>query len=203
MKFIAAIAASAAILTAAPAFAGDAPAKPAPTTNSFSFEVGTEYKVSNDKYADLYTKGSISHTYSSGIIWGGSFQQVWKADQNQQELLETTLGYNFKLNPVLTATSSGGVGYQWSSVDQAPAKDFGYYVFNAGLNAKVSPKVTWTVVSGRWRDAFVGGWQTPKLSTSISYTWAPASQVFFSYGYGWKNGVADKYSYALGLKLAF
>lgn len=213
MEFRTILLAAAAIAFAAPAFAADAPApaKPAPakTTNSFSFEFGAEQSVSNNSTADTYIKPGISHTFSSGVIWGGSFQQVWKTTTSptpgqQQELLETTLGYNFKLDPTFTITSSAGVGYLWdSNPGNAPAQNYGYYVLNAGLNAKLAPQLTWTVVSTRWRDAFGGGWQTPKLSTTLTYAWTPAASLFASYGYSWKNGNADKYSFAGGLKIAF
>lgn len=206
MQFRTIFLAAAAIAVAAPAFAADAsaPAAPKPASSTtFSFEGGSEYTISSGNYADFYIKPGISHTYGNGLIWAGSFQQVWKVNNDQQQFLETTLGYNFKIDPTFTITSSAGVGYQWSSVPQAPAQNFGYYVVNAGLNAKLAPQVTWTVVSARWRDAFGGGWQTPKLSTTLSYAWTPAAQIYATYGYGWKNGNADKYSVAAGLKLAF
>lgn len=207
------IAAAAATFVVAPAFAGPAaPAKPAPTTNSFSFEAGSEYAITGGTYKDFYIKPGIAHTFADGIIWGGSFQQVWIApsqakpagSSEQQELLETTLGYNFKIDPTFTVTSSAGVGYFWdSNPGAAPAQNYGYYVLNAGLNAKLAPQLTWTVVSARWRDAFGGGWQTPKLSTTLSYAFTPVSSLYATYGYGWKNGAVDKYSFAGGFKLAF
>jgi hypothetical protein len=201
--------AAAAIIVAAPAFAADAGApaapKPASSSTTFSFEAGSEYSIATGNYADFYIKPGVSHTFSSGLIWGGSFQQVWKAAPGQQqEALETTLGYNYKIDPTFTITSSAGVGYVWdSNPANSPAQQYGYYVLNAGLNAKLAPKLTWTVVSARWRDAFGGGWETPKLSTSLSYALTSAAQIYASYGYGWKNGNADKYSVAGGVKLAF
>jgi len=211
MKLLPILAASAVLVAAAPAFAADAPAaKPAPakTTNSFGFEVGSEYTTSSGNYADFYIKPSIAHTFADGIIWGGSVQQTWKnnALAETQQLLETTLGYNFKINPTFTVTSSAGVGYEWDSnplVTGQPAQNFGYYVLNAGLNAKLAPQWTWTVIAARWRDAFSGGWQTPKLSTTLSYAWTPAASLYATYGYGWKNGNTDKWSAAAGLKIAF
>lgn len=208
MQFRTVLLAAAAIVVAAPAFAADASApaaaKPPSTSNSFSFEFGSEFKTSNNTAADTYIKPGISHTFSNGVIWGGSFQQVWKAPSGQQELLETTLGYNFKIDPTFTITSSAGVGYVWdSNPANSPAQDYAYYVLNGGLNAKLAPQLTWTVISARWRDAFIGNWETPKLSTTLTYAWTPAAQVFASYGYAWKNSVADKYSIAAGLKIAF
>ena len=207
MKLLPIFLAASAVLVVAPAFAADAPAaKPAPakTTNSFGFEAGSEYTISSGAYADFYIKPSISHTFADGIIWGGSFQQVWRPNTSQQELLETTLGYNFKIDPTFTITSSAGVGYVWDSAPSTPALgSYAYYVLNAGLNAKLAPQLTWTVVSARWRDSFNGGWQTPKLTTTLTYAWTPAASLYASYGYGWKNGNTDKWSGAVGLKIAF
>lgn len=203
MKVLLTALAASAALVAGPAFARDKPA-PAKTSTSFSFETGTEYNALTKAYADLYAKSGISHTFANGLIFGGSFQQVWKTGNAQQEAVESTLGYNHKINSIFTLTSSAGVGYVWdSNPANQPAQNFAYYVVNAGLNAKLSPHWTWTVVQARWRDALIGNWQTPKLTTSIAYAWTPNSQLYASYGYGWKNNTADKYSVALGLKIAY
>jgi opacity protein-like surface antigen len=207
MEFRTILIAAAAIAVAAPAFAADASApapKPPSSSTSFSFEFGTEFKTTTNATADTYVKPSVSHTFANGVIWGGSLQQVWKDPNGQQELLESTLGYNFKIDPTFTVTSSAGVGYVWdSNPANAPAQDYAYYVANLGLNAKLAPQLTWTVISARYRQAFIGGWETPKLSTTLSYAWTPAASIFASYGYAWKNGAADKYSWAAGMKIAF
>ena len=169
-------------------------------------EFGPEFGAASGNLADVYGKGSIAHTFANGWIWGGSFQNTYKnnVSNEQQQLIETTLGYNFKLDPTFTLTTSAGVGYEFdTSAANKPAQDYAYYVLNAGLNAKLSPQWTWNVIGARYRDAFIGGWQTPKVTTGITYTIDAHDSVYTNVGYSWKNGKDDKTSIAVGYKYGF
>jgi hypothetical protein len=200
---------------AAPAFAADAgvvaprPAAPAAAPairNVLSLEFGPEFAEATRNLADVYGKASLAHTFANGWIWTGTFQDTFKANaaNEQQQLIETTLGYNFKLDPTFTLTTSAGVGYEFdSNPANKPAQNYGYYVLNAGLNVKLSSQWTWNAIAARYRDAFSGGWATPKVSTGLTYTIDAKDSVYANIGYSWKNGVADKIGIAVGYKYGF
>jgi hypothetical protein len=165
--------------------------------------VAPELKVSTGNYTDTYFKANYAHTFANGLIWGGLFQYTFKPSDDQYQT-ETTLGYKWQLNNIWAVPFSGGVGYLWDQKQSStPSQQFAYYVMNVGLDMKLSENWTWNVVSGRYRDAFEGGWQTPKVATGLSYHIDRQNSIYGSVGYGWKNGAPDKLTLAAGYRFGF
>ena len=117
---------------------------------------------------------------------------------------ETTLGYNIKLDQIWSVPVSAGVGYRWDDNPKAtPSQAFAYYVLNAGLNMKISENWTWNAISARYRDAFEGGWQTPKVTTGLTYAIDHQNSIYGNVGYAWRNGLPNKINVAFGYKYGF
>ena len=191
------------LLVALPAAAEDIPAPPA-LANSVGVEVAPELRTRTGALVDGYAKANGSHTFDSGLIWGGSFQLTNRVEGFQQYQPETTVGYNIKLDQIWSIPVSAGVGYRWDENPNAkPSHQLAYYVVNAGLNMKISESWTWNVVSARYRDAFEGGWQTPKVTTGLSYAIDRQNSVYGNVGYAWRNGQPNKISVAAGYKYGF
>jgi hypothetical protein len=192
-----------------PAEAAAAPA-PAPTPWSVGIEFSPEWKQtpgSEGDWADWYFKPSISYTFASGFVWGGSFQDTIRPDgEDPGYQLETTLGYKWKVSKSFTLTPAAGVGLAFgrAKIDPSDAEnDAWYYLVSLAGDLKLSKKWTWNVFNVRWRDAFEYKWETPKVATGITYAITSTDSIYTNVGYGWKNGVADKINWAVGYKHAF
>jgi hypothetical protein len=191
------------LLATSSAAAEDIPALP-PITSSIGVEAAPEFRTQTGALVDGYVKANGSHTFDSGLIWGGSFQYTDRVDGNRQYQPETTVGYNLKLNGIWSIPLSAGIGYRWNENPNAmPSQQFAYYVFNAGLNMKISENWTWNMFSARYRDAFEGNWQTPKVTTGLTYAIDRQNSVYGNVGYAWRNGLPNKISVAFGYKYGF
>ena len=210
----------AAVAAATPGFAADLSAtqgpsmpaaSPAPAAilNTFTFEFSPEFGATDNVLKDDAFKLGYSRSLGHGWSWGLSDQEVVRSDGkvgNTQNVLETTLGYGLKLSDMFTLPLSVGVGYVFdtrNASSELTEKDWAYYVLNAGLNVKLGSHWTWNAVSARYRNAFEGGWETPKVSTGITYTIDPLDAIYANVGYSWKNSVSDKWSIAFGYKRGF
>ena len=212
--------ASFAVVTATPAFASDlgggggaaTPPASAAIIDTVSFEVSPEFslKPGDDlKLADTVFKLGWSHSLGMGWSWGASIAETWRAEPaptTYATALETTLGYSgIKLSDMISLPVSAGVGYVWDS-KAGPldgSMNWGYYVLNAGLNVKFDSHWTWNAVSARYRNAFQGGWVTPKVSTGVTYSIDSHNSVAANIGYGWKNGLPDKARGAVSFRYGF
>jgi hypothetical protein len=191
------------LLVATPAAAEDIPALP-PITNSVGVEVAPEIRARTGELVDGYIKANGSHTFDDGLIWGVSFQYTYIVEGFHQYQPETTVGYNIKLDQTWSFPVSAGIGYRWDENPNAkPGQQFAYYVVNAGLNMKISESWTWNVISARYRDAFEGGWQTPKVTTGLTYAIDQQNSVYGNVGCAWRNGKPNKVNVAFGYKYGF
>jgi len=209
--------ASFAVVTATPAFASDlgggggAPTPPAsaPITDTVSFEVSPEWgAVSPNTYKDTVLKLGWSHSLGQGWSWGASIAETLRAEAlatAYATALETTIGYGvIKLSDMISLPVSAGVGYVWDTkAGPLATLNWGYYVLNAGVNVKFDSHWTWNAVSARYRDAFQGGWVTPKVSTGVTYSIDSHNSIAANIGYSWKNGIADKISGAVSFRYGF
>jgi hypothetical protein len=172
--------------------------------NSIGIEFAPEFRTSSGALTDDYLKATFAHSFESGLIWSGTFQYTDKIDGDPKYRIETTFGYNIRMDDSWSIPVSGGVGFRWDEDPAAlPGTTFAYYVVNVGLNMRISDHWTWNTFSARWRDAFEGGWQTPKIYTGLTYTIDRSSSVYANVGEAWKNGQADKVVVAVGYKYAF
>lgn len=191
-------------LLAAPLAAAEDIAASPSIANSIGVEVAPEFRALTGALVDGYIKANGSHTFDNGLIWGGSFQYTDKVNGFRQYQPETTLGYNIKLDQIWSVPVSAGVGYRWDDNPKAiPSQAFAYYVLNAGLNMKISENWTWNAISARYRDAFEGGWQTPKVTTGLTYAIDHQNSIYGNVGYAWRNGLPNKISVAFGYKYGF
>jgi len=191
------------LVVSSSAMADDIPVPP-PLTNTVGLELTPEFGAKSGDLVDGYLKANFAHTFGDGLIWGGTFQFTDKVGGDRQYQVENTLGYNIRLNGSWSMPVSAGVGYLWDE-DPAnkPSPTFAYYVINAGLNMRISDSWTWNAVSARWRDAFEGGWQTPKVSTGLTYLIDRRQSIYANVGYAWKNGEPDKISLTAGYRFGF
>src|SRR5579872_4344174 len=182
------------LLATSPAVAEDG-AEPPQFANSIGVEFAPEIRAVTGGLVDGYVKANGAHTFDSGVIWGGSFQYTDRVGGDRQYKPETTLGYNIRLNETWSIPVSAGIGFRWDeNPNSKPGPAFPYYVVNAGLNMKISDSWTWNAISARYRDAFEGGWQTPKLSTGLTYSIDDQNSVYGNVGYAWRNGLPNKIS---------
>jgi hypothetical protein len=215
MKLASALALAGAVFgTASAAFAADvyqapleaAAAAPAPApspTWTIGFEASPEWKISDGTFADWYFKGSLSHSFGGGWSVGVAFQDTVKVNSTYQYFIEATLGYkvkfgDFSLTPsVLLGDTWGATGFGGGTAASL------YYAIALAGDWKLSKHWTWNVFNVRYRNAFSYAWVTPKVSTGLTYNIDSTNSVYTSIGYGWKNGVADKFNWAVGYKHAF
>jgi hypothetical protein len=177
---------------------------PAVFSNALSLEVSPEVKANNGDYSDTYLRGAYAHTFGNGLIWGASVQYTFKPGNDDSVQGETTLGYRWHLNEIWSVPFNGGIGYYWDQQSSfSPSQQFAYYVFNLGLDMKINANWTWNVVSARYRDAFEGGWQTPKVISGFTYAVDRQNAVFVNVGYSWKNGAPSTITFTGGYNVAF
>jgi hypothetical protein len=224
-----------------------APAAPAPTHWSLGFEFSPEwYAINQDPHDSpskkpengiaTYTgKVSLSYTFDNPWVIGGSYQSYIKKNRNSngdfidntnQSFLEGTVGYKFKWD-AFTLTPSAGIGYTWNATgifgDTAADTnvDSAYYVLYLAGDWKLNKQWTWNAFNFRWRDAIDHTWQTPKITTGVTYSINSQNSVYANFGYAWKEVSsvgqastppfnpnfgsldADKWNIAIGYKYAF
>ena len=180
-------------------------------------------------------KVSISHTFATGWVVGGSFEAEVKKNRDSsgnyiantyQFSTEATLGYKFRWDE-FTLTPSAGLGYTADATgiygDVASSKDNDalYYVLYLAGDWKLNPQWTWNMFNLRYRNAFEYVWETPKVSTGVTFNIDSFDAVYANVGYSWKklnesgqatSGVlnpnfghldGDKWNIAVGYKRAF
>ena len=185
--------------------------------------------------ADYYGKVGLGYTFDNNFVLGGSFQGTVKKNRTTAGTytsdtysyqVESTLGYKAKFD-AFTLTPSVGLGYVWGSTGifgaTAASKDNPafYYVVSLAGDYKINKQFTWNVFNVRWRDAFNYTWQTPKISTGVTYNFTDTDAVYANVGYSWKKVSAvgqsatapfnpnygtldgDKWNIAIGYKKAF
>jgi hypothetical protein len=167
-------------------------------------EVAPEFRARTGALVDGYFKSTLAHSFDSGLSWGGSFQYTDRVGGDRIYRPETTFGFSIKLNGTWSVPLSAGLGFRWDEdPNSKPSEAFAYYVVNVGLNMKISENWTWNAISARYRDAFGGGWQTPKVTTGLAYAIDRQNSIYGNVGYAWRNGQANKISITVGYKYGF
>ena len=181
---------------------------------SIGLEVGPEFyattKGSNSAgdYADTYIKGSLGYTYDKVWVFNGSLQATLKNNNTQQYYAEGGAGYKFNFG-AFSLTPSAALGETWDATglgDNGDASALYYALYLAG-DLKLNSQWSWQVFNLRWRDAFDYQWETPKVSTGLSYAFSDTDRFAVNLGYSWKTTgsgyYGDKINVGFSLKHAF
>jgi len=167
--------------------------------------------------ADTYFKFSVSHTFENNFVGGVSFQPTFKTGGKTQFYGEATLGYKIKLTDTFTLTPSLGLGYTWHDTGIVKGSDTNsqlpYYALYLAGDWKLNKQWTWNAFNLRYRNAFNATWETPKLTTGVTYNIDTYNAVYANFGYSWKKAettkapydqlAADKFNFAIGYKHSF
>jgi len=184
--------------------------------------------------ASTVVKGTLSYGFSDNWAIRGSLEDEIKInrsiptggtnfDDTYQYFAEATVGYKFKLD-AFTLTPWAGLGYTWDATGingnsaDSINNDAGYYVFYLEGDWAFNENWTWNVFNLRYRNAFGYTWETPKVSSGITYHIDSQNLVYANVGYAWKKlsdrgGTTsgpnigsldgDKWDLAVGYKRAF
>jgi hypothetical protein len=145
-----------------------------------------------------------AHTFSNGIIIGGSVEYVNTAfSDDATSNIETTAGYRIHLNDTLSVNGSAGVGGRFQV--SGSGDDFAYYVLRVGAEVKLTSAVTWDAVAFRYRDSFdpSDDYLTPQLGTGVTFRLDEHNSVSSKVQYNWKNWDPDTVGFALGFEHSF
>lgn len=161
-------------------------------------------------WADNALKLSLSHSFDTNWILGGSIQTTFKPADKLQYYGEGSLGYRFRFDR-FSLTPSVALGYTWDetgiTIDEVPNSDAFYYAFTLAGDFKLAPKWTWNLFNLRYRNAFDATWITPKAATGLTYAIDDANSISANVGYSWKDSgeglKGDKINAAFGFKHAF
>ena len=222
-------------LGAAPAFAGDlptgvvaAPASAAVTTSTVTFETDPEFAAlenvdGNHLLADWFGKATLAHAVAPGFSIAGAVQDTFKTSGFNQYYFEASAAYKATLTKTFAVTVTGGLGYTAGNTgfvdgdptgglnpDQGNDDDsYLYYYVSGSADLKVDSHWTWNIINARYRNAFDRNWETPKVSTGVTYSIDATDSVFANVGYSWKKTdatdglVDDKISFGAGYKYSF
>ncbi|BCH20628.1 hypothetical protein [Mesorhizobium sp. L-8-3] len=185
---------SALLFSVVPAFAGN---------NSIGLE------IANDREADDFSESKDvkyqidgAHTFDNGVILAGSFQYTDPARGGKDsQNVEATIGYRLLLGQVFSVVGSSGIGARFSGSDDV----FAYYVLKVGADLRMTDRVTWNAIGYRYRNAFDtdNDYDTPQLSTGLSFKVDHANSVSTKFYRSWKDGNPDETGLALGFKHEF
>jgi hypothetical protein len=143
------------------------------------------------------------HIFSSGLIFGGSFEYTDPAfSESSEQNLESTVGYSVPLNSVFSLKGSAGIGERWG---QNPNTSFPYYVLRAAVAIKINEDAAWDVVSLRYRNAFDSSddYDTPQIVTGLTFKLDAQSSISVKIMRDWKEGEPSDTGFSLGIKKRF
>ena len=117
--------------------------------------------------------------------------------------LEGTLGYRIKLTDYASLSGSAGGGERWQP--ETSGGDFPYYVLRARLDIDLGERWSWNVVTYRYRDAFntANNYNTPELSTAITFKIDRNNSAYVKYLYDWQNGPPSAQAFGFGYQYHF
>ena len=147
---------------------------------------------------------NAGHTFANDVVLGGSFQPQVKAGSGEVSYnLEATLGYGWKLNQIASLGGSVGVGERFQQ--ESSGGDFPYYVLRVRADIDLSARWSWNVITYRFRDAFntANDYNTPEVSTTLTWKIDGSHSVDAKYYYAWKEGSPDNQGICFGYKFRF
>ncbi len=177
-------------------------------TAAGDWTIGVEVEL--DRHPDDFSEPkdtkinvSLARKLPNGIVLGGSVQPQIKTDGEVGYNLEGTLGYTWKIGEIFSIGGSAGIGEKLQR--EQSGGDFPYYVLRVYANVALDERWSWNVVTYRFRDAFdpADNYNTPELSTSLSFKVDENRSVFASYYFGWKNSDPDYQGISFGFRHSF
>ncbi len=165
---------------------------------------------------DWTGKVGYSHTFEGVYVAGASYSHTAfynlgetgatgsTSAASDKSAAEASVAYKYKMGD-FTITPGAALGYAWgwvkidneggykcSSLSSSSSNGYcynpeAYYVATVALDWKVSSDITWNVIGLRYRDAFSGNWNTPKVSTGATVSLTPEDSLYASISYSYKN----------------
>ena len=109
--------------------------------NDFNLPKSTEFGIEG------------AHTFDNQVIVEGKFEiQEDAGSHATSENLEGTVGYKLRFNDAFSLTGRGGIGENFQSA--SAGGDFPFYVFYLAADLDLTRRVTWNVITFRYRNAF-------------------------------------------------
>jgi len=200
-------AANAADLSGATPVVAPPPAKIS-LSDTFTTEFGEDFRaVEPHDNSDWWLRFDLAHAFDDGWSVNMYFQpqrDFHDSGDKWKYYTEGDVSYKVKLNDYFSLTPKAGIGYVWGDTGVTPDNDPAvYYAFYLAGDLNFSKNWTWNAFNVRYRNAFEFEWETPKVTTGITYTFNDYSSLYVNAGYGWKNGNPDKISFAVGGKIKF
>ncbi|SHG64242.1 hypothetical protein SAMN02745157_4592 [Kaistia soli DSM 19436] len=212
-----------ALMLASPAIAADLTAaadlgpvkSPNPTLNwTAGLEVSPEFyavsKGSNKAgdYADTAIKASLGYLFYDNWTLNTSLQATLKNNSTEQYYGEAGVAYKFKFGDFsLSPQAALGVTWDATGLGDDGTSTAAYYALYLAGDLKLNKQWTWNIFNARWRDAFDYQWQTPKVSTGLTYAFSDAAKLNLNAGYSWKNTgdgyYGDKINLTAAVKYSF
>lgn len=186
----------------------------APPADWIGLEVSPSFYATNSgghvagHYDDTSVKLIYQHRFNSAFALGGSFKDDIKQDGKHQFYAETKGSYRFDFGR-FSLTPSAALGVTWSDTGFGPPGDAtaAYYAFYLAGDLALTDKLDWNVFDLRYRDAFDYAWDTPEVTTGLTYKMTDADRVYGNASYSWKgtgDGLhGDTYSFAVGVEHGF
>ena len=177
-------------------------------TTEFGEDFAAQSSPSFDQWGntDWYLKFDLAHAFDNGVVVNAFIQPQQNfhpgADDEWRYYTEGDMGYKAKLSDSFTLTPKAGIGYVWGDTGIEGGKEALYYALYLAGDMKLASNWTWNMFSLRYRNAFNFEWVTPKVSSGLTYKISDTSSLYGNFGYSWKNGDPDKYSLAVGAKIA-
>ena len=185
------------------------------TTLGFEIEpeFGAPANPSNSAggYADTSLRARLGYALDRDWTLGAYFKTTIKNDGTAQYYVEPSLGYRLNVGfPEFTLKPSVAFGDTWDATGLGPTKNANapyYALYVAGDWDFDNSNWTWNVFNLRYRNAFNYTWNTPKVSTGVTYEFEGGVSLYGNVGYCWKDTGSglhpDKVSVAVGVTRKF
>jgi hypothetical protein len=157
----------------------------------FSVPKNTQYQLSGD------------HTFTSGMVLGGSFQYSDTAFSDRaSQNLEGTIAYRLPLSSGLSLVGTAGLGEHWR---ENPDTTFPYYLLRVSVDISLNQDITWNAISYRFRDSFdrSDNYNTPQIATGLAFKLDDQRSLSVKIMRNWKDGQTSSTGVSLGVKQSF
>jgi len=145
-----------------------------------------------------------AHTFDNQVLLQGKAEiQEDAGSRATSENLEGTVGYKLRFNDAFSLTGRGGIGENFQSA--SAGGDFPFYVFYLAADLDLTRRVTWNVITFRYRNAFdtANDFDTPQIATGLLFAVDLHNWISTKLSRSWKDGAPDDTGVVLGYKYVF